>query len=156
MSNLFQFTNKQNVSLLWDILLDELHINTNDKSLTLNVRTVFDSNIKPFTTTSNPKTPLMELNKQFLSQVVLAINRLFPNLQKQYQNIKRITITNEEASEPYKIEDIHSSRQTDFENLRDNHKLLKKLLTKNNILNKSHNHYLARNKLNRNKLKELQ
>jgi len=115
MSNLSQFTNKENVSLLWDILLDELHINTNNKPLTSNVRTVFDSNIKPFTATSNPKTNIMELNKQFLSQVVLAINRLFPNLQKQYQNIKRITITNEEASVPYKIEDIHSSRQTEFE-----------------------------------------
>jgi hypothetical protein len=62
----------------------------------------------------------MELNKQFLSQVVLAVNRLFPNFtfggeSKQEQNIKRITITNEEAAEPYKIEDIQASRQSEFE-----------------------------------------
>jgi hypothetical protein len=59
----------------------------------------------------------MDLNKQFLSQVVLAVNRLFPQL-KQDHNIKRITISDEEISdfkEPYKIEDIHASRQNDFE-----------------------------------------
>ena len=120
MSNLSQFTNKQNMNLLWDVLLDELHINANNKSVMTNVRAVFEGNIKPFTSKSNPKSPIMELNKQFLSQVVLAVNRLFPNFtfggeSKQEQNIKRITITNEEVSEPYKIEDIHASRQSDFE-----------------------------------------
>jgi hypothetical protein len=47
----------------------------------------------------------------FLHQVVLAVNRLFPK----EQNIKRITITDEEVYEPYRIEDIHLSRQNDFE-----------------------------------------
>jgi hypothetical protein len=102
MSNLSQFTNKQNMNLLWDVLLDELHINANNKSVMTNVRAVFEGNIKPFTSKSNPKSPIMELNKQFLSQVVLAVNRLFPNFtfggeSKQEQNIKRITITNEEV-----------------------------------------------------------
>jgi len=120
MSNLSQFTSKQNMNLLWDVLLDELHINTNNKSVITNVKAVFEGNIKPFTSKSNPKSPIMELNKQFLSQVVLAVNRLFPNFtfvseSKQEQNIKRITITNEDVSEPYKIEDIHASRQSDFE-----------------------------------------
>jgi hypothetical protein len=56
------------------------------------------------------------MNKLFLSQVVLAVNRLFPDLEKQKQEtIKRINITNEEAEVPYKIEDIHASRQTNFE-----------------------------------------
>jgi hypothetical protein len=79
-----------------------------------NIRTVFESNINPFSSRANPKASIMELNKQFLSQVVLAVNRLFPTL-KQEQNIKRITISDEEVSEPYKIEDIHASRQNDFE-----------------------------------------
>ena len=115
MSNLSQFTNKQNMNLLWDVLLDELHINANNKSVITNVKAVFEGNVKPFTSKANPKSSIMELNKQFLSQVVLAVNRLFPNFTKQEQNIKRITITNEEVSEPYKIEDIHASRQSDFE-----------------------------------------
>ena len=117
MNNLSQFSTKQNISLLWDVLLDELCINTNNKPLVTNIRTVFESNIKLFTARCNPKTHIMELNKQFLSQVVFAVNRLFPNLNKQNQeqNIKKINITNEESSEPYKIEDIQLSRQTEFE-----------------------------------------
>lgn len=114
MSILSQFTSKPNLKMLWDVLLDELHINSSNKTLVSNIRTVFESNINPFISRANPKTNIMELNKQFLSQVVLAVNRLFPNL-KQEQNIKRITISDEEVAEPYKIEDIHASRQSDFE-----------------------------------------
>ena len=117
-----QFKNKENLKILWDVLLGELNINISNKSIISNIRTVFESNINPFTTRVNPKSNIMELNKQFLSQVVLAVNRLFPNFtsfnevnQKQEQNIKRITISNEEVTEPYKIEDIHSSRQSEFE-----------------------------------------
>lgn len=64
----------------------------------------------------NPNLNIMELNKQFLSQVVLAVNRLFPNLQKE-QNIQKITIFPEIEHNltPYKIEDIQSLRQTEFE-----------------------------------------
>jgi hypothetical protein len=117
MSSLSQFTNKPNLKLLWDVLLDELNINKTNTKLIGNIRTVFESNINPFSSRANPKLQIMELNKQFLSQVVLAVNRLFPTL-KQEQNIKRITISDEEISdfkEPYKIEDIHASRQSEFE-----------------------------------------
>lgn len=115
MSNFItQFKNKENLKLLWDVLLDELHINNSNKNLVNNIRTVFESNINPFTARANPKSNIMELNKQFLSQVVLAVNRLFPNIKTQ-QNIKRITITDEEVIEPYKIEDIQASRQSEFE-----------------------------------------
>ena len=103
MSNLSKFNNIPNINLLWDVLLDELCINTSNKTLVTNIKTVFESNIKLFTARCNPKTHIMELNKQFLSQVVFAVNRLFPNLNKQNQeqNIKKINITNEESSEPY-------------------------------------------------------
>jgi len=114
MSNLSQFTNKQNLKLLWDVLLDELNINHTNTELIGNIRTVFESNINLFSLSSNPKLHIMELNKQFLSQVILAVNRLFFNV-KQEQPIKRITISDEEVLEPYKIEDIHASRQSEFE-----------------------------------------
>ncbi len=114
-SNLQNFTNKENIHLLWDVLLDELSINQNNRAIVTNIKTVFDSNIKPFTSRANSKTPIIELNKQFLGQVVLAVNRLFPQL-KQEQNIKKITITNEEVAEPYRIEDIQTARQNEFEN----------------------------------------
>ena len=114
-----QFTNKQNIQLLWEVLLDELQINNNNKSLVNNIRNVFESNVHPFTSRTKPNASIIELNKQFLSQVVLAVNKLFPNFneikQRQEQNIKRIQIATEEINEPYKIEDIQASRQTDFE-----------------------------------------
>ena len=123
MSNLTTFTNKHNLKLLWEVLLDELNINKTNTKLIANIRTVFESNINPFSLRANPKLTIMELNKQFLSQVVLAVNRLFPNFtnyneSKQEQNFKRIIISDEEVSdfkEPYKIEDIHASRQSEFE-----------------------------------------
>lgn len=118
MSNLSQFTNKQNLKLLWDVLLDEININASNKTLISNIKTIFESNINPFTSRSNPNLNIMELNKQFLSQVVLAVNRLFPNLKKE-QNIQKITIfpeiETENNFEPYKIEDIQSLRQNEFE-----------------------------------------
>jgi hypothetical protein len=109
-----RFLTKQNINLLWDVLLDELHIDSNNKSIVTNIRTVFESNINPFTKNVNQNAQLVILNKQFLSQVLIAVNRLFPNL-KQEQEFKRIQISSEEASVPYKIEDIRESRQTDFE-----------------------------------------
>jgi hypothetical protein len=111
------FLTKQNLNLLWEVLLDELHIDVNNKSIITNIRTVFESNINPFTKNVNQNTQLVILNKQFLSQVLIAVNRLFPNL-KQEQDFKRIQISSEEAQipDPYKIEDIREARQISFEN----------------------------------------
>jgi hypothetical protein len=106
------FKMPSNIELLWDVLLNELHINQTNKD---NIRTVFDTNLPIFVSSilnKRNKYSIMDLNKEFLSQVVLAVNKLFP---KQNVNVKRITITDEEVGEPYKIEDIHASRQSDFD-----------------------------------------
>jgi hypothetical protein len=112
------FLNNQNLKLLWDILLDELRVDKNNKSAVTNIRIVFESNINLFSKNANTNKSLIDLNKQFLSQVLIAVNRLFPNLnqpQGQGQDLKRIQISSEELSEPYKIEDIRESRQDTFE-----------------------------------------
>ena len=116
-TNVSKFLNKQNLKLLWDVLLDELKIDPTNKPVLTNIRTVFESNINPFTknTSINSNVQLVNLNKQFLSQVVIAVNRLFPNLGRE-QDFKRIQISSEEVIGPYKIEDIHEARQDDFEN----------------------------------------
>jgi hypothetical protein len=116
MNNITQFLTKQNIKILWDVLLDELRIETNNKQIVSNIRTVFESNITPFTSRAQQNISLVDLNKQFLSQVVIAVNRLFPGL-KQEQELKRINISSEEIQihEPYKIEDILTARQTNFE-----------------------------------------
>jgi hypothetical protein len=111
MNNIIQFKTTHNLSLLWDVFLDELQLSHTNKELMSNIRSVFESNIGPFTGRANQNASIMELNKQFLKQIVLAVNRLFPHLKQ----MKRITITDEELSSPYKIEDIHASRQSDFE-----------------------------------------
>lgn len=109
--SIVQFKTTQNLSLLWDVFLDELQVSHTNKELMANIRSVFESNIGPFTARANQNASIMELNKQFLKQIVLAVNRLFPYLKQ----MKKITITDEEVSSPYKIEDIHASRQSDFE-----------------------------------------
>lgn len=108
--NKSQFVNKDNLELLWEVLLDELNINQTNTNLITNVKTIFQSNINLFVSRSNPKTTILEQNKQFLNQVLLAVNQLLPQL-----NMKRINITDEIVIEPYKIEDIHAARKTDFE-----------------------------------------
>jgi hypothetical protein len=108
------FNNQDNLQLLWDVLLDELNININTQQpdKIQNIRTVFQTNIIHFIENTKPNA-LIELNKQFLSQVLLAVKRL--NILTPDNPIKKITITNEEVNEPYKIEDILSERQTIFE-----------------------------------------
>lgn len=116
MNNITPFLTKQNIKILWEVLLDELRIDTNNKQIISNIRTVFESNITPFTSKAPQNASLVDLNKQFLSQLVIAVNRLFPGL-KQEQELKRINISSEEIQiqEPYKIEDIHTARQSNFE-----------------------------------------
>lgn len=115
LNNLQQFKTVKNINMLWEVLLDELNINTQNTSLTSNVRSVFESNINPFLARANPNSGLMNLNKIFLTQIVAAVNRLFPNINQQ-QSIKLINISDEVvSSEPYKVEDIHNARQTEFE-----------------------------------------
>ncbi len=111
------FLTKQNIDLLWDVLLDELCIDSKNKQAFSNIRTVFESNINPFTknTSVNVNTQLVYLNKHFLSQVVIAVNRLFPNLKRE-QQFERIQIGSEvQLAEPYKVEDIREERRDHFE-----------------------------------------
>ena len=60
MSNFTQFTNIKNLNLLWDVLLDELHINNSNKNLINNIKSVFESNINLFTSRANSKSNIME------------------------------------------------------------------------------------------------
>jgi|LauGreDrversion4_2_1035121.scaffolds.fasta_scaffold05761_2 hypothetical protein len=111
------FTNSKNLSMLWELLLDELQINPTSTTIVQNIKTVFDGNINLFKTRANPNAGLMNLNKQFLNQLLIAVNQLFPNLkqEQQQQQMKRININEEIIGEPYKVEDIHNARQSDFE-----------------------------------------
>jgi hypothetical protein len=114
-NNLQQFKTNKNINMLWEVLLDELNINPQNTAIVTNIRSVFESNINPFLAKANPNSGLMNLNKIFLTQIVAAVNRLFPNINQQ-QPVKLINISDEIVStEPYKVEDIHNARQSEFE-----------------------------------------
>jgi hypothetical protein len=110
MNNIEQFKNNHNISLLWDVISDEFLLNTSSQEKEI-VKNIFNTNIGYFVSKANPRSNIIDLNKRFLSQVSLAINKLLPN----NRNVKKIQISNEEVNYPYKIEDIHSARQSDFE-----------------------------------------
>jgi hypothetical protein len=114
-NNLQQFKTNKNINMLWEVLLDELNINPQNTAIVTNIRSVFESNVNPFLARANPNSGLMNLNKIFLTQIVAAVNRLFPNINQQ-QPVKLINISDEIVNtEPYKVEDIHNARQTEFE-----------------------------------------
>ena len=108
--HLSKFANKDNIKLLWDVLLDELTVDVSNAKNMQNIRTIFDSNLNLFVSRTNLNIPLIQLNKTFLGQMLVAVNSLFPK-----ENLKKIIITNEEVNEPYKIEDIQAERQTEFD-----------------------------------------
>ena len=114
-NHLQQFKTVKNINMLWEVLLDELNINPQNTAIVTNIRSVFESNVNPFLARANPNSGLMNLNKIFLTQIVAAVNRLFPNINQQ-PPVKLINISDEIVNtEPYKVEDIHSARQSEFE-----------------------------------------
>ena len=100
--------------MLWDVLLDEMEIDKGNKTLLAKIKTVFDANVQQFMRRANPRALLMDLNKQFLQQILLAVKQLFPHLdqEKQYRTIQ----IGEEMMEPYRAEDIQLARQSSIEN----------------------------------------
>ena len=66
MNNLQQFTIKKNISMLWEVLLDEININQENKPMMTNIRAVFESNINPFLARANVNSGLLNLNKLFV------------------------------------------------------------------------------------------
>jgi hypothetical protein len=121
LENLISETNKQ---LLWEVLIDELKIASVSQDTLSNIRIVFDKNLAIFRNKSNPNEQLIHLNKQFLKIMVIAVNKLFPNL-KHERRIKKINISDEpilldnniNTNILYKAEDIQQSRQNQFTNL---------------------------------------
>jgi hypothetical protein len=114
-TNLEYFNNPSNISLLWDVLMDKYNNIKNNQSISDNIKLIFDTNIGLFLSKVNGNLSIIDLNKQFLSQVVLAVNKLMPNINNINEKNKKIVITEEEISLPYKVEDIHESRKSEFE-----------------------------------------
>jgi len=102
-----QFVSKQNTSMLHDILLRELKINENSVWIP-QIKQIFTNNINFFLANANFNNSLLELNKLFLKQTTIAINKLIPDLKK------KITILPDDINFPHKIEDIKNIRKDLF------------------------------------------
>jgi hypothetical protein len=133
MSTLEKLISETNKQLLWEVLIDELKISNISEQTLSNIRVVFDKNISLFRNRSNPSDQLIHLNKQFLKIMIIAVNKLFPNL-NQERRIKKINITDEPIllnnnntnldinldtnnNLLYKAEDIQQSRQSQLEKM---------------------------------------
>jgi len=105
-----KFSNEQNTNILYEILLQELKID--NKSIWIpQITQIFKNNIIFFLSNANFNNSLLELNKLFLKQTIIAINKLIPNL----KNDKKINILPDEINFPHKIEDIRNIRKDLFE-----------------------------------------
>jgi len=115
MSTLEYLIGETNKQLLWEVLMDELKLSSISQETLTNIRLVFDKNLLIFKNKSNPNDQLIHLNKQFLKIMIIAVNKLFPNL-KQERRIKKINIS-DEPIDLYTAEDIQQSRQNQIINL---------------------------------------
>ena len=105
-----KFVNDQNINILYEILLQELKIN--EKSIWIpQIKQIFSNNINFFLANVNLNNSLLELNKLFLKQTIIAINTLIPNL----KNDKKINILPDEINFPHKIEDIKNIKKDLFD-----------------------------------------
>jgi hypothetical protein len=79
------FLNQSNLNILQEILFEELKINKNSQ-WTPQIKQIFINNVDFFLKNTNMNNSLIELNKLFLKQVMLAINKLIPNLKNNNQS----------------------------------------------------------------------
>jgi hypothetical protein len=105
------FLNEKNINTLYEILLQELKINDRSNWIP-QIKQIFRNNINFFLANVNLNNSLLELNKLFLKQTIIAINKLIPNLRNEQ---KKINILPEEINFPHKIEDIKNIRRDLFD-----------------------------------------
>lgn len=98
------FLSKENIDLLWDVLLDEPVIKSISKTNQDQVYNAFYTNAFTFfEKEKNQQHDLITLNKKFLSQMLKAFRQ------------EPVTIKEKQLKQLYKVEDIHSERQSMFE-----------------------------------------
>jgi hypothetical protein len=129
MSNnqLHQFLTKENIQILWDVLIEDPVIknfcSSHDKIIELTK--LFESNLKGFYDVERKNcTNLIELNKKYMILIINYLGRqiLTPTTkpventnQKQLSQFKKITIHNEQIKQPITYEEIQNERKSQFE-----------------------------------------
>lgn len=105
------FLSKENIELLWDVLLDEPVVKSISNSKRGQIYNVFYTNVFTFFDKEKIKQhDLITLNKTFLSQILKAFRQEPGFIKDKDKQIDK------PIDKPiYKVEDIHSERQTIFE-----------------------------------------
>lgn len=96
------FSQKENIDMLWEILLDELNVNINNKPLMTSIRKLFLANISETNTNMNTnKMSLMDLNQRCLSNTLSVIKELYPQLMEEKRSIKILEEEYKEALDDF-------------------------------------------------------
>ena len=115
-----QFTAKNNIDLLWDVLLDENYVKKMNDRDKLKLKEIFHDQRNIFYEKEKKNNyDLFSINKKFLTSFIEIINS-FKNENNHNQDKKEKEKEKEKVKEKemkylYKIEDIQNQRQNDFE-----------------------------------------
>ena len=119
------FLTKQNVDMMWEILLDEDVLKSKSKEIIIEVGDVVNKNIKGFYENEKKITNnLIDLNKKFITLIINYINKKYPlhvePLPKQQIQIqpqeKSITYSDFQSERISQFEKDLTKRQTEFTN----------------------------------------
>jgi len=102
------FLSKSNISLIWELLIDEDILKNKSKDAVENINKTFNQSIIPFYESEKQKNktiPLVELNKKFISIILNYVNKNYPS-KINIQPKKKEIIT---------FEELQSERQNEFE-----------------------------------------
>ena len=125
------FLNKENLTLLWDIILEDDTFKTKSKDIILRLNNVFNNNINKFCEDEKSNTDsLMEINKKFINIMLDSIKKFFPknsiklnskeirereNDSRENDSRGNNSRENNSREKSITYQDIQSNRQTDFE-----------------------------------------
>ena len=101
------FLSKQNVKLIWDVLMDEDILKNKSNETLSKINNMFNSLIVPFYENEKQITNnLFELNKKFITTIIQNVNK---NFERKIEKIKN-------SEELITFEDLQSQRLIDFDN----------------------------------------
>jgi hypothetical protein len=120
MSNVSEFIKPDNVEILWEVILDENVINTNDPNQLINIKNYFNNQLRTYYEGEkmNPNAfNLFQLNKNFISNFITNIHTQ-QNQQKPQLTLKNPSVTSGSQQKPDLVtsEDIHTDRKNKFDN----------------------------------------
>ena len=110
MNNISEFIKPDNVEILWEVILDENVINTNDPNQLTNIKNYFNNQLRTYYEGEkmNPNAfNLFQLNKNFISHFITNIHTQ-QNQQKPQLTLKKPDLITSD--------DIHTDRKNQFDN----------------------------------------